>query len=317
MLILPRFDYVRPTSIKEAISYNLRSKNALYLAGGTDLIPRMKLGLNKPELIIDLKGIEDIEGIKADNDTISIGALTTLWELERSKLLQEYFPHLVNAINLTSCETLKTRATIGGNIIQELRCLFYNQSEFWRKAKGLCFKTGGYRCHITGKQNCHANYRSDLGPVLLSLHAKLVLEGPAGRREMLITDLYTGEAAHPYNLFEGEIITHIVLSRKKTKGGYWKLRVRGAIDYPEACVAISVIDGSINIAVGALGPSPYLLTLSTSDLRYLDEFFEKIQPVANTFLEPRYRWEMAKYMAKKLVLQFSKGGKNEHDRGEV
>lgn len=305
MLILPRFNYIKPKSTKEAISYHIGSKEAVYLAGGTDIVPRLKLGLNKPKLVIDLKGIEGLEGISVDDNTISIGALTTLWELERTQILQEYFPHLANAISLTSCDTIKTRATIGGNILQELRCLFYNQSEFWRKAKGPCIKTGGVRCHLTGRQSCGANYRSDLAPVLVSLHARLVLEGPVGRKEIPITELYTGEATRPYELSQGEIVTHIVLPRKKIKGAYWKLRVRGAIDYPEASVAISAIDSRINIVVGALGPSPYVHVLTSKDeTRSIDEFFEKIKPIANTFLEPQYRLEMTKRITKNLLLQF-------------
>lgn len=305
MLTLPRFSYVKPQNIKEAISYYIRAKKAVYLAGGTDLIPRMQLRLNKPELVIDLKGIEGIRGVCVNNDTILIGALTTLWELQRVEILQEYFPHFIDAINTTSCNTIRTRATIGGNILQELRCLFYNQSEFWRKAKGTCVKTGGTKCHVTGKESCNANYRSDLGPVLVSLQARVILEGPTGKREILINDLYTGKATHPYNLSQGEILTHVVLPQKKIKGVYWKLKVRGEIDYPEASVAMSLVDRSINIVVGALGPSPYVLTLSSKDQKEaIDEFFEKIKPIANTFLEPQYRWEMAKYITKKLLLEF-------------
>lgn len=304
MLILPRFNYVKPQSAREAISHYMRSKKAVYLAGGTDLVPRMKLGLDKPELVIDLKGLEGIGNITIDEKTISIGALTTLWELEKAQILREYYPHLIQAVALTSCDIVKTRATIGGNILQELRCLFYNQSEFWRKAKGPCTKTGGIRCHITGRQGCSANYRSDVGPVLVSLDAKLVLEGPGGRREMPITDLYTGEPTRPYNLSQGEILTQIILPRKRIKGVYWKLRVRGAIDYPEASVAISAIDGNIIVVVSALGPLPHVLTLSSKDeTRSIDELFDRIKPIPNTFLDPQYRWEMAKYMTKKLVVE--------------
>ena len=148
---LPKFEYKKATHLEEALTiYRHYDGRALYLAEGTDIIARMKLRLEKPVAIIDLKGIKELQGIREEAAYVTIGALTTLYELKQNDIIKRYFPALWAALELTSCETLQIRGTLGGNLLQETRCLFYNQSEFWRNAAGDCLKTGGEKCMVVG-----------------------------------------------------------------------------------------------------------------------------------------------------------------------
>lgn len=310
-MLLPLFEYKRAHSVVEALfCFQKSAGEAAYLAGGTDLIPRLKLGLKKPRTVVDLKGIEEMYGVREDEEGVKIGALTTLKVLESDRIVEKYFPLLKSAIEVTACETIKMRATIGGNILQGHRCLFYNQSEFWRKAKGLCVKTGGVRCHVTGSANCFANYKSDLAPALIACEAKVTVEGLNGKKTVSLEELYTGDPLRPFALSPEEIVTEIILPRKLFNGHYWKLRVRGSIDYPEASVCVSKGDGNVKIVVGALGPVPKSKIFSLrSEIRpeELESFFKEIKLIPNSFLDAEYRREICKLVAKKIISTLIQG----------
>lgn len=313
MMILPRFEYRKARTLEEAINLFLKSEGTgVFLAGGTDLIPRLKLRLLSPSLVIDLKGIKELEGIYAEDEFLSIGANTTIFELKTNPLIRRNFPALHHASELTSCETLQMRGTIGGNLLQDTRCLFYNKSLEWRKAKGLCFKSGGNICHATGRGNvCLSNYPSDLAPALISLDAQVELLSSGGRRRVKLLEIYADKGKNPFLLKEGEILTRIVLKQGKTEGAFEKIRIRSSIDYPIINGALSVFGEKAIIAVGAVGPSPKVYTVSSLQSPELEEVTEKIsgdlRPVANTVVRPEYRRKMGKVIIKKLVARV-KGG---------
>ncbi len=300
-MILPQAEYRKARSVEEALAlfYHYEGR-AAFLAGGTDLIPRMKLRLAKPLALIDLKGIEDLRGVREEGDWVRIGPLTTLYDLRAEELIREEYPALFESLEATSCETLQMRGTIGGNLLQESRCLFYNQSEFWRKAKGFCLKMGGERCNATGGTRCLSNYASDNAPALLSLGARLKTVGPQGEREFPLEELYTGRGERPLGLSPGEILVEVLLPRGRTKGGYEKLRVRGAIDYPLLGVAFTVRNGERRLALGAVGPRP-----TSFPVQDLEEAAERasaeVSPIPNTVLSPPYIKRMAKVLSMRVM----------------
>ncbi|RLA95886.1 MAG: 4-hydroxybenzoyl-CoA reductase subunit beta [Deltaproteobacteria bacterium] len=300
-MILPQAEYRKARSVEEALAlfYHYEGR-AAFLAGGTDLIPRMKLRLAKPLALIDLKGIEELRGVREEGDWVRIGPLTTLYDLRAEELIREEYPTLFESLEATSCETLQMRGTLGGNLLQESRCLFYNQSEFWRKAKGFCLKMGGERCNATGGTRCLSNYASDNAPALLSLGARLRTVGPQGEREFSLEELYTGRGERPLGLSPGEILVEVLLPRGRTKGGYEKLRVRGAIDYPLLGVAFTVRNGERRLALGAVGPRP--ISFPVQDLEEAAERASaEVSPIPNTVLSPPYIKRMAKVLSMRVM----------------
>lgn len=302
-MILPRFEYRKAKSIEEALSlYNHYQGKALYLAGGTDLIPRIKLRLEKPLAVIDLKPIEELKKIREDSQSLKIGPLLSIFELCQNKTIKSMFPALWEAGDKTSCETLQMRGTVGGNLLQDTRCLFYNKSEFWRRAKGFCLKMKGEKCHVTMGKSCFANHMSDLAPALISLKAEIKLFGLEGERRIGLEELYTGKGERPVDLKDGEILTEILIPKSENKGGYEKFRLRGAIDYPLVGVAFSTFEGKGRLSISALGPKPHFKEFRIDEKeRAIEEIYREVHPVANTILDPTYRKEMVVILAKRLV----------------
>lgn len=311
-MMLPGFMYRKAASIEEALAlYKECGSEACYLSGGTDLVPRVKLRLTKPEVLIDLKGIPSLETVENEDDWVRIGALCTISHLKRNPVVKECFPALQASLEATACESLQMRGTLGGNLLQNSRCVFYNQSEFWRKSKGYCLKMGGDRCNaIPGATECLANYCSDNAPALLSLSAEIRVVGPNRERQFPLTDLYSGKSGNPFRLEAGEILTHILVPKRKTTGAYEKLRLRGAIDYPLLGVALSTLDGQSRFAVGAIGPRPYLFEVGSWEEAPIQEMAKEARkaarPAPNTVVDTAYRRDMIPVLVHKLAARAAK-----------
>jgi 4-hydroxybenzoyl-CoA reductase subunit beta len=302
-----RFEYRSPKDVEEAVHlYEEFRGEAAYLSGGTDLIPRIKLGLDKPKAVIDLKRIDPLTTIDDRGGRIRIGSLVRIFNLMQDSIVADYFPALRASLGATSCESLQMRGTIGGNLLQGSRCLFYNQSEFWRKSKGFCLKMGGETCNaVPGARACFANYCSDNAPTLCTLSAQIELAGPGGIRHLPLGDLYTNKAEKPFSQHSGEILTAILIPKSKSRGGYEKLRLRGSIDYPLLGVAFSVADGIGRLAVGAIGPRPYVSEVKQPFDESIDEataaILRQVRPAGNTVLDPDYRRRMIPVLARRVV----------------
>ena len=314
-MILPKLEYKKAQSIAGAIAlYNDLKGEARYLAGGTDLIPRVKLRLQAPAAIIDLKGIAELCTISRRDEWFVSGANVTLFDLKNDPAVKEYFPALYESLDATSCETLRMRGTIGGNILQDTRCLLYNKSLEWRSARGFCFKMGGETCNVvpTAKA-CFSNYCSDNAPSLISLSAQVKFVGPKGERSVKLEKIFSGNGRRPFILEDGEILTEIRIPMKKTKGAYEKLRVRGAMDYPLAGVAVSVKGTAAKVCVGGVGlaPRPYHLKdmgeSSVNDIA--QKAYADAKPVENATLSPVYRKKMVPALLKRTISRILQEGK--------
>lgn len=306
-MIMPKFEYRKADSVTAAIAlYEGYKGQASYLAGGTDLIPRVKSRLSTPTAVIDLKGVEALKTISRHGGSLVIGANATLFALKNDATVQEYFPALRASLEATSCEALQMRGTIGGNILQNTRCLFYNQSLAWRTARGLCFKMGGEICNAApGAKRCFSNYCSDNALPLLTLSATLAVSGPQGERKIKLEKLFSGKGKNPFTLLPGEILTEIHIPLKKSQGAYEKLRVRGSIDYPLVGAAVSVLGGKGRVAVGGIGLEPLVYDLKDLEGDTLEEAADKAcqdaKPVANAVLTPAYRKKMVRVLAQRAI----------------
>ena len=314
-MILPRFDYKKAEDIASAIALYESSKGqARYLAGGTDLIPLVKLRLSTPVAIIDLKGIKQLKTISREGGHLLIGANVTLFELKNHAMVKEYFPALHESLDATSCETLQMRGTIGGNLLQNTRCLLYNKSLAWRKARGFCYKMGGETCNVVPKAKaCFSNYCSDNALSLLSLSASVKIAGPHGERKIKLEKIFSGDGRNPFTLKPGEILTEIHIPLKRSRGAYEKLRVRNSIDYPLLGVAVSVSNKKGRVCVGGIGPAPLIYDLKDLEGAYIKEPAQKARqeakPVSNTTLSPAYRKKMVDVLTQRAIKRALKEGK--------
>ena len=314
-MILPKFDYKKAEDIASAIALYESSKGqARYLAGGTDLIPLVKLRLSTPVAIIDLKGIKQLKTISREGGHLLIGANVTLFELKNHAMVKEYFPALHESLDATSCETLQMRGTIGGNLLQNTRCLLYNKSLAWRKARGFCYKMGGETCNVVPKAKaCFSNYCSDNALSLLSLSASVKIAGPHGERKIKLEKIFSGDGRNPFTLKPGEILTEIHIPLKRSRGAYEKLRVRNSIDYPLLGVAVSVSNKKGRVCVGGIGPAPLIYDLKDLEGAYIKEPAQKARqeakPVSNTTLSPAYRKKMVDVLTQRAIKRALKEGK--------
>ncbi len=234
--------------------------------------------------------------------------------------------------------THRNMGTVGGNLCLDTRCIFYNQSEWWRDANHHCLKTTGTVCHVAPKSRgvCFATFAGDLAPALLTLNAEVDIAGPAGKRTIPLNKLYIGFARQDVPVTEtqgdgkyylslrpGEIVTAV--RAKNTPGlrsGYDKIRIRKSIEYPVAGVAVAIKrDGDtladLRVAFTGTNPRPVLLEgtaelcggpLDARVFKGLDALVrDQIMPMKTTFTPGHYRRRVAGVLARRLVTRLFEG----------
>jgi xanthine dehydrogenase YagS FAD-binding subunit len=186
------FDYERAASVAEIVP-QLNTAVRPY-AGGTDLLTRLKLDIEQPEKLVDIKQSDLPRGIVETADGISIGALTTLTEIETRPLLAEKYTLLSEAASLAATPQLRNRATVGGNLLQRPRCWYYRNRhvDCWLKGGDDCPAREGHNEHhaIFVSEPCCAVHPSDLAACLLVLEAEVILRGASGERRLLLADFF-------------------------------------------------------------------------------------------------------------------------------
>jgi len=243
MLRLPPFRYHRPGSVAEALAIKAAYPgDAMFVAGGTDLVPNMKHRLFEPGHLIALKGLPELTGIEARDDFLRIGASETLARVASHRDVASAFPALAEAAGQVAGPQLRNVGTLGGNVCLDTRCTYYNQSAFWRGALGYCLKKDGDVCHVTKVgRKCVAAHSADTPPVLMTLDALAVLDGPEGRREVPLADFFVPDGIANTVRGPDEILTELRIPRAAAsrRQAYAKLRLRKAIDFPLLTIAIT------------------------------------------------------------------------------
>jgi len=232
---LPKFEYFEPQDLNEAVSILKNEPSAKILAGGTDLLINMKHRVETPTTLVNIKGIEDLDYVRQDNGNLRLGGLTTLKRIYQTALILEKLPGLAEAAAAVGSYHHQTMGTLAGNICQQNRCKFFNQSRWWRSSNPTCFKAGGEICHVVNKKEiCYSSYCGDVAPALLVLNARIAVTGPKGAREVLLEDFYSGDGKVPLNLSAAEIVTEIIIPREAMDGigSYTKFANRESIDFP-------------------------------------------------------------------------------------
>jgi 4-hydroxybenzoyl-CoA reductase subunit beta len=260
----------RPRTIEEAVKIlHDAGPEAMILAGGTDVVPNLQMKLFAPRVLVDIKGIAELHGIaQVEGGALHIGALTTLTEIERSVAVKMKYAVLASAVKTIAGPLQRNMGTLGGNLCLETRCVWYNQSEFWRESLGGCLKKDGDVCHVApGGKRCWAVWSGDSAPALLTLDAEIEIAGPRGMRRMPLSEFYRNDGMDRVALERGEILTAAILPARMAgrRGVYNKLRIRNSIDFPLAGVAVSLaldadaVCRDARIAINAVNPAPLLL----------------------------------------------------------
>jgi len=232
---LPKFEYFEPKDLKEALSILQNEPAAKILAGGTDLLVNMKHRVECPPVLVNIKRIADLDYMRRDNGDIRIGALTPLKRLHTESLIVENFPGLAQAASAVGSYHHQVMGTLAGNICQQNRCMYFNQSKWWRSSRPTCYKAGGEICHVVNKKEiCYSAYCGDMAPALMVINAKIALEGPDGSKEMPIEDFFSGDGKAPLAKKPGEILTEIIIPKASADGisTYIKFANRDSIDFP-------------------------------------------------------------------------------------
>ncbi len=260
MLRLPPFRYLAPRSLEEAAQMLAQEgEQAMLVAGGTDLFPNMKRRQFTPQVLIGLRNIAALKSISGSPEQgFRIGAGVTLTRLAEHPALLVYYPALATAAGSVSTPQLRNVGTIGGNLLLDTRCNYYNQTEFWRQSIGYCMKKDGDICLVApGSPRCWAISSADTAPVLVSLDAQVRLVSVHGERVLPVRELFRDDGIDPYTRATDEILSEIILpSADGWRSVYLKLRRRGSFDFPILGVAVSLRtadDGTVADARITLG----------------------------------------------------------------
>lgn len=317
--LLPAFDILRPTSLDEAVAA-LADPGARPLAGGTDLIVNLRRGIGAPARLVDLTGVPGIGGIAAEGESLVIGAGVSLRALAESPVPGPAGAALNQAAAAVAGPSHRNMATVGGNLCLDTRCLYYNQSEWWRKSNGYCLKYRGDICHVAPQgKRCRAAFSGDLAPALLALGAEAEIAGPEGLRRIPLAQMYREDGAAHLTFGPGEILLRLHLPRPAGKSGYAKIRVRGAMEFPLAGVAASCrpVEGGTELRIALTGTNscPVLMPARQMPERPDEGFFaalekdvqKAVSPQRTTPLAAHYRRLAVAAEAARLVRSLADG----------
>jgi 4-hydroxybenzoyl-CoA reductase beta subunit len=322
---LPSFEYLEPKNVQEALEMLAdHADQAAVMAGGTDLIVRMKQRLIQPAFLISLKNLRDLNYIRQENDLIVIGAATPLASLQNSKLIKTHLPALADAASLIGAPSIQhVRGTIGGNLCLQTRCLYYNQSVFWRSGRPPCHKDHGEICYAEeNSDRCRSANQSDGACVLMGLGARIVLNSTRGKRTLPIEDFFTGKGETPFAAGSDELVIEIQIPvpGESEGGSFQKLAYRSAVDFGlvSATAWLAVKKGRFSgarLVIGGAGASPLLLKETSDklvgkdvhDKHAMEETAKQVRNQASAFMVDNlgstleYRKKMSAVMAKRAI----------------
>jgi xanthine dehydrogenase YagS FAD-binding subunit len=269
------FDLFQPGSIADAQKLlQQHGPDAWVLAGGLDSFDWLKDRIKRAKVVVDLSGVDELKGIRATNDGIEIGAMTTLTEVVRNPIVREKYRLLSEGAELAASPQIRNQGTIGGNVSQDARCWYY-------RAGWPCYRAGGNICYAdtpTGRnrehailhaQRCVAVNPSDSAPALIALDAKFVISTPKGERIVDAEDYFTGpdiDITRMQILRPGDLLTAIRIPSAWAGARFYfeKVRDRNVWDFALLNVASAmVVSGGmierIRLAVNGAAARPLRL----------------------------------------------------------
>lgn len=318
---MPEFEVHKPRSVAEAVGLRTSLPDAMYLAGGTDLLPNLKHHLHAPKHLVSLSSIDDLVGITVLEDgSLRIGSGTPLQVVASSADVRRGAPALATAAGLVAGPQHRNVGTLGGNVMLDTRCLFYNQTWHWRSSLGFCLKKEGTWCHVVGsKATCVAAQSSDTVPALIALGAAITVDDGAPRK-LALDALYQqdGRLEEVHSIPAHGLITAIVVPPQPAghRSVYRKVRTREAVDFPQLGVAIAgAFEGdrvtALSACVGAVLPKPRVLKgfdkvvggpLDDATIEALaEDAFKQVRPQRNLHGDPAWRRHMVRVEVRRAL----------------
>jgi 4-hydroxybenzoyl-CoA reductase subunit beta len=326
MMRLPKFEYRVPHTVAEAVRIVADvGPEAQFVAGGTDLYPNMKRRQQMPKTVISVMRLPELNQVSGDGapGTV-IGASVTLTEICENEIIKRDYPVIASAARTISTPILRNMGTIGGNLLLDTRCNYYDQNYEWRKAINFCLKKDGDVCWVApGSAKCWAVQSSDLVPVMVAIGAKFRFVSAAGERMVEARDFYKDDGIDYMNKRPDELLVDIHLPPTNGwRASYQKLRRRGAFDFPVLGVAVfvrydkagkTVLTGEASvlpvadakIVLGGIAPSPVQVNEAAQALigkplnddqvnAAAEAAYVKARPLDNTDFVYQWRKQMAR-----------------------
>ena len=318
---LPKFTYRTPRTIAEAVKIiGDVGPDAQFVAGGTDLYPNMKRRQQMPKTVISVMRLAELNQINGEGKSgLVIGASMTLTEIVENPIIKRDYPVIASAARTISTPILRNMGTIGGNLLLDTRCNYYDQNYEWRKAINFCLKKDGDVCWVApGSSKCWAVQSSDLVPVMVAIGARFRLVSTLGERMIDAAGFYNDDGIDYLKKRADELLVDIHLPPTNGwRASYQKLRRRGAFDFPVLGVAayveyektaggaadLSVSDAKI--VLGGIAPSPVQVVnaaqaligkpLNNDQIQAAAEAaYIKARPLDNTDFVYQWRKQMAR-----------------------
>ncbi len=265
------YEYARPNDLDEALALLSDTWGETeILAGGTDLITCMKQHVTEPSRLVSLRDIEALRGITVDDESVSIGAMTTLADVAAHAEVRTLYPAIVTAIEGIGAAQMVNAGTVGGDCCQRPRCWYF------RTENGLLAQANGESLVPDGDNRYHAIFGneaaahfvspSSLGPALIALGAEMFITGPGGAtRTVPAGDFFKrpeSEAERETVLAPNEILVAIRILKLGLKNATYEVRHRAGLDWPyaTASVAFAYDDEKVSAArvvLGHVAPTPW------------------------------------------------------------
>ncbi len=285
-----------------------------FVAGGTDLYPNMKRRQQMPQTVISVTRLKELNQITGDGQSgLRIGAGVSLTDICEDAVISRDYPFVAAAARTISTPILRNMGTIGGNLLLDTRCNYYDQNYEWRKGINFCLKKDGDICWVApGSSKCWAVQSSDLVPLMVAIGAKLKFVSTLGERVVEATGLYNNDGIDYLHKRPDELLAEIHLPPTNGwRATYKKLRRRGAFDFPVLGVAARLDvaeDGAVTAAkliLGGIAPAPIevkeaedaLVGFPLNDERMqaaAESCYMKARPLDNTDFVMNWRKQMAR-----------------------
>jgi 4-hydroxybenzoyl-CoA reductase subunit beta len=313
MMRLPKFDYRTPKTISEAVKIMADvGPSGQFVAGGTDLYPNMKRRQQMPKTVISVMRLQELHQITDNGDGLTIGASVTLTDICNHPIINRDYPVVAQAARTISTPLLRNMGTIGGNLLLDTRCNYYDQNYEWRKGINFCLKKDGDVCWVApGSSKCWAVQSADLVPVMVAIGAKLRFTSTLGDRVIDAAGLYNDDGIEYLHKRPDELLVDIHLPPANGwRASYQKLRRRGAFDFPVLGVAAYIKYASNNqvtdarIILGGIAPSPIHIKEASALIGQplgndqidaaAEAAYVKARPLDNTDFVYQWRKQMAR-----------------------
>jgi 4-hydroxybenzoyl-CoA reductase subunit beta len=327
MMRLPKFSYRVPKKISDAVKMMADAgPEASFVAGGTDLYPNMKRRQQTPKTVISVTRLRELHEIRGDAATgMVIGASVSLTDLCEHPVVKRDYPVVASAARLISTPILRNMGTIGGNLLLDTRCNYYDQNYEWRKGVNFCLKKDGDICWVApSSPKCWAVQSSDLAPVMVALGAKVRLVSTVSDRLVDASGLYNDDGIDYLHKRPGELLTEIYLPpRNGVRAVYKKLRRRGSFDFPVLGIAAALdvssegIVRAARLVLGGVAPAPIQVREAEESLvgHPLDEeriqaateaCYIKARPLDNTDFVMGWRKQMTRPFVRRALQELKK-----------